>query len=418
MRNITRRDAVAGATGIAFLQTSAVFGAQANSAIALGIIGTGARGQYVGGHMARDGRARVAAICDIFDDRIEQAKKNVPGATQAKVYTDYRQLLDDKNVDAVLISTPVYLHPEMFEAAVAAKKHVYCEKPAGNDVAGVNRLMRAGQKADPAKTIQFGFQQRFSPEYRKAHDLTAAGELGELKMLMSFWILGMAPRLGAPNGLPLPNVSDEERRVRLWTRWRELSGGDIVECDCHGLDTLNWFANAHPVKALGQGGLRYPIYYGDITSDHYDIIFTYPNGAEGYLLSARYACGFRDVKEQFFGSKGVLETARTYYKLHGPVAASRLTDDDKLEDTSMIERRSPSPPSWGVWPTSPTARSPGKRCCVRGEPGSRCYANRVRPQHLPSPIPGMRTRASAFRRKEPAYSCARPHTGIAFTHES
>ena len=143
MRNITRRDAVAGAAGIAFLQSSTVFGAQANSAIAFGIIGTGARGQYVGGHMARHGRARVAAICDIFDDRIEQAKKSVPGAAQARIYKDYRQLLDDKNVDAVLISTPVYLHPEMFEAAVAAKRHVYCEKPAGNDVAGVTRLARS-----------------------------------------------------------------------------------------------------------------------------------------------------------------------------------------------------------------------------------------------------------------------------------
>ena len=338
MSGITRREAVTNATGITLLQAGTVFGAGANSSVGVGIIGTGARGKYVGGHMARDGRARVAAICDIFDDRIEQARKIVPGAADVKVYKDYRQLLDDMNVDAVLIATPVYLHPEMFEAAVAAKKHVYCEKPAGADVAGVQRLMRAGQKADPAKTIQFGFQQRFSPEYLKARALVAAGELGEPRMMMSYWILGMAPRLNAPAALPLPTVSEEERRIRLWTRWRELSGGDIVECDCHGLDTLNWFANAHPVKAVGQGGLRYPIYYGDVTSDHYDIIFTYPNGAEGYLLSARWACGFRDVKEQFFGSKGVLETARTYYKLHGPVAAARLANDDQLEDTSLIEK--------------------------------------------------------------------------------
>ena len=56
------------------------------------------------------------------------------------------------------------------------------------------------------------------------------------------------------------------------------------------------------------------------------------------VLSARGTCGFRDVKEQFFGSKGVLETARTYYKLHGPIAASRLANDDKLDDTSLIEK--------------------------------------------------------------------------------
>jgi predicted dehydrogenase len=320
------------------LQPGTVFSAAANSTVGVGIIGTGDRGQYVGGHMGRDGRARVAAICDIFDDRIEQARKKVPGAADAKVYKDYRRLLDDKNVDAVYIATPVYLHPEMFEAAVAAKKHVYCEKPAGTNVAGVMRLMRAGRRAEPDRTIQFGFQQRFSPEYRKAHELVAAGALGEPRIMMSFWILGGVPNLNAPAGLPWPKLAEEERRIRLWTQWMELSGGDIVECDCHGLDTLNWFANAHPVKAVGQGGLRYPIYYGDVTSDHYNIIFSYPNGAEGYLLSARSTCGFRDVKEQFFGSKGVLETARTYYKLHGPIAASGLANDDKLDDTSLIEK--------------------------------------------------------------------------------
>jgi myo-inositol 2-dehydrogenase/D-chiro-inositol 1-dehydrogenase len=334
MRRISRREI----TGTMILQTETAFGTQANASIGLGIIGTGARGQYVGRNMARDGRARIVALCDIFDDRLEQIKKSVPAASEAKTYHDYRQLLDDKNVDAVLIATPVYLHPEQFEAAVSAGKHIYCEKPAGTNVAGVRRLMRAGQKANPAKIVQFGFQQRFSPEYRKARELVEAGELGEPKIMMSFWILGMAPRLTAPTALPLPNLPEEERRIRLWTRWMELSGGDIVECDCHGLDTLNWFAKAHPVKAVGQGGLRYPLYYGDVTSDHYNIIFTYPNGAEGYLISARYVAGFRDVKEQFFGPKGVLETARTYYKLHGPIAAARLTNDDLLEDTSLIQK--------------------------------------------------------------------------------
>ncbi len=247
-------------------------------------------------------------------------------------------MLADKKADAVLIATPVYLHPEQFEAAVSANKHIYCEKPAGAGVAGVQRLMQAGRKADPAKTIQFGFQQRFSPEYRQARELVEAGELGEPRMMISFWILGGVPRLTRPETLPLPNIPEEERRIRLWIRWRELSGGDIVECDCHGLDTLNWFANAHPVKATGKGGLRYPSYYGDVISDHYDIIYTYPNGAEGYLISARYVAGFRDVKEQFFGSKGVIETARTYFKLHGPIAAARLANDDKLEDTSLIRK--------------------------------------------------------------------------------
>jgi len=335
---LTRREAVASVAGITALRPQTVFGAQANSAVGFGIIGAGARGQYVGGLMARDERARVVAICDIFDDRIDQARKRIAGADGAKVSRDYRQLLDDKNVDAVLISTPVYLHPEHFEAAVAANKHVYCEKPAGANVTGVKRLMRAGERADPSKTIQFGFQQRFGLEYRKAREMVEAGEIGEPKLLLSFWILGMGPNLNPPAARQLTKEQEEERRIRNWVRWRDLSGGDIVECDCHGMDTLNWFAKAHPVKAVGQGGLRYPSYYGDVTSDHYNIIYTYPNAAEGWLLSARYVAGFRDVKEQFYGPKGVLETARTYYKLHGPLPAARLTNDDKLEDTSLIRR--------------------------------------------------------------------------------
>ena len=126
MDKLTRREAVAGVTGMMVLRPETVFGTQANSAVAFGIIGTGARGRYVGGLMARDGRTRLAAICDIFDDRIEAAKKDIPAAGQAKVYRNHRELLDDKAVDAVLIATPVYLHPEHFEAAVGAKKHVYC----------------------------------------------------------------------------------------------------------------------------------------------------------------------------------------------------------------------------------------------------------------------------------------------------
>jgi predicted dehydrogenase len=337
MSSFTRREAIAGAAGILAVTPEVAFTSQANSAVSFAIIGTGGRGQYVGGLMSRDPRARLSAICDIFDDKLDAARKNIPAAN-AKVYKDYNQVLGDRSIDAVLISTPVYLHPEMFEAAVASKKHIYCEKPAGASVAGVKRLAKAAEQIDPTRTVQFGFQQRFSPEYRAAHDLVAKGDLGDLKILESYWILGSAPSFTPPANPAWGRYPAAEARLRYWLRWMDLSGGDIVESDCHGLDVLNWFAGSHPVSALGQGGVRYPVFYGDITSDHHNIIYTYPNGAVGHLLSARQTAGFRDVKERFFGARGMLETARTYYKLHGPVAASRLTNDDKLEDTSMVRR--------------------------------------------------------------------------------
>src|SRR5579863_502613 len=142
--NLTRRQALAGAAAnLMILKPGIAFGYQANSAVSFGIIGAGGRGRYVGGHMARDPRARLTAICDIFPDRIDLAKTQIPGAAAAHSFATHEDLLEHANVDAVLIATPVFRHPEHFEAAARARKHIYCEKPAGADVTGVKRMLAA-----------------------------------------------------------------------------------------------------------------------------------------------------------------------------------------------------------------------------------------------------------------------------------
>ncbi len=334
MSEIRRRDILGAAGAFSILDSSTAFGSQANSAVSFGIIGTGGRGTYVGGHMAKDPNARITAICDLYPDRIDQAKTKIPGADKARTFRNYHDLLNQPDIDAVLITTPVYLHPEHFEASTLAKKHIYCEKPAGADVAGVKRLAAAGRKADPSKTIQFGFQQRFSPEYLRALDILRTGKIGEMKLMMSYWVLGGTPPQGAFKS-PYPA---EDQKIRHWGSWMETSGGVIVEQDCHGVDVLNFFVNGHPIKAVGTGGLRYPIVYGDHDSDHHDIQYTYPGNVEGWLISIKHTAGYRDVREQFYGSKGILETARTYYKWHGPTQTSPLVNADDLRDRSLIER--------------------------------------------------------------------------------
>ncbi|HEY2011980.1 MAG TPA: Gfo/Idh/MocA family oxidoreductase [Bryobacteraceae bacterium] len=336
MEPIGRRQALAGvAAGFMIAKPETVFGYQANSAVSYGVIGTGGRGVYDGTHMAHAPGTKLAAICDIYPDRIDNAKTKIPGGQDSRVYRDYHELLAQPDIDAVLITTPVYLHPEHFEAAVAARKHIYCEKPAGADVAGVKRLLRASEKADKSKTIQFGFQQRFSPEYLTAMDIVKSGKIGEIKMMMSYWILGGVPPKTAPESLP-----PQDEKIRRWGSWMDRSGGVIVEQDCHGIDMLNWFvADGHPTSARGTGALRYPLVYGDQDSDHHDITYFYPNGVEGWLISVKHTGGFRDVKEQFYGPGGMVETARTYYKLHGPIANSPYKNADDLTDSSLIERR-------------------------------------------------------------------------------
>jgi predicted dehydrogenase len=331
MSEITRRNALG---GLLIVSPATAFGSQANSKVVFGVIGTGGRGTYVGTHMANDANAKLGAICDVFPDRLDQGKTKLPGGDKVPAYKNYHELLAQKDLDAVLITTPVYLHPEHFVAAVQANKHIYCEKPAGADVAGVKRLLAAGLAADPKKTIQFGFQQRFSPEYLKAMAIYKAGKVGVIKSMMSYWVLGGEPATAAPT----THYPPEEEKVRRWGSWRDRSGGPIVEQDCHGVDVLNWWADAHPVKAIGTGGLRYPLFYGDHTSDHHNITYYYPNGVEGWLISIKHTAGYRDVKEQMYGSKGMLELARTYYKWHGPISSSPLKNADDLRDRSLIER--------------------------------------------------------------------------------
>ena len=336
MSSLTRRDALAGvaAANLLIVDSKTAFGSQANSAVTFGIIGTGGRGQLVGTLMTKVPTARLVAICDLYPDRIDAAKTNIPGADKAASYRNHQQLLNHAGLDAVLISTPVYLHPEHFEAASQANKHIYCEKPAGADVAGVKRLARAAQKADKSKTYQFGFQQRFAPQYLKSMESLKSGKIGEMKLMISNWVIGGMPPTTFHN-----RYSGPEEKTRNWGRWMAYSGGPIVEQDCHGVDMLNWFAqDQHPLKAAGTGGLRYPNPYGDWKTDHHNITYYYPGGLEGWLISIKHTADFRSVKEQLFGSKGLIEVARTYYRYHAPNAQSPLKNADDLEDKTLIEQ--------------------------------------------------------------------------------
>src|SRR2546429_9265353 len=175
MKSISRRDLMNAA---ALAPIGAVRGTAANSAVKVGLIGAGGRGTFDAGHLVKDPNARLVALCDIFDDRIEQAKKKIP-IENPKVYKDYHELLAS-DVDAVIIATPVFLHPEHFEAAVKAKKHIYIEKPAGVDVEGCRRVMRAADSAGSTLNITFGFQQRYGQGHLKAKALADSGAIGKI----------------------------------------------------------------------------------------------------------------------------------------------------------------------------------------------------------------------------------------------
>jgi predicted dehydrogenase len=299
---MNRREALA---GILAVSPTAAFGSQANSAVSVGVIGTGNRGRYDGDFLAKDARVRIAALCDLYPDQIDRTKTEIASAQNAQVFRDFRDLLAAPGIDAVLITTPVYLHPEHFAAAVKAGKHIYCEKPAGASVAGVKMLMAAAERADKSKHIQFGFQQRYSPEYLAAEKLVRGGELGELLLMRSHWMVGGANRRR-------PNLTPEQAE-RQWYPWRAKSGDMIVEQDCHGVDVLNWFSGRRPLSAIGDGGRKSRV-FGD-TMDHLNVTYDYGQNLRGFLHGSQLAVGYSLVDEQFFLSGGTVETHRRYYRV-------------------------------------------------------------------------------------------------------
>jgi predicted dehydrogenase len=291
------------------LPAAAVKSSAANSAVSIGLIGAGSRGSFIAkvAHAAPAGR--ITAVCDIFEEKIDPARKAI-GAPDAKAFQDYRKLLES-DVDAVIIATPVFLHAEHFEAAVKAGKHIYIEKPAAPDVAGCKRIMRAADSADRRLNITFGFQRRYGHVYQRGKQLLDSGELGKVRWAQVEFLKAESTR--RQRTAPPPNSQQE--RIRNWGDWRELSGDLIVENNIHLIDVMNWYLDAHPVAAIGAGGRVIPG-YGDMR-DHGTVAYSYPGGVQGTLMGMTVAPQFyRNVFEQFHCEKGVLEVSENFFRHH------------------------------------------------------------------------------------------------------
>jgi myo-inositol 2-dehydrogenase/D-chiro-inositol 1-dehydrogenase len=312
MANLSRRTIMQAA---ALVPYQAVRSSAQNSAIKIGLIGAGSRGTYTGSAIVKDPRAKIVAICDVVDDQVAKAKAKI-GNPDAKAYKNYQDVLAS-DVDAVMIATPVYLHPEHFEAAVKSGKHIYMEKPAGLDVAGCKRVMKAADGADRKINITFGFQQRYGGVYVKAKQALDSGAIGKVREVhgefLKFALKGDEPVQPPPR--------NEKEKLEQWKLWRSTFGEVIVETYVHNLDAINWFLGGHPLKAIGTGG-RTVEKRGDLL-DHLSVTYDYPNKVQltfiGSQMTPRF---FRSNRERYIGDNGSIETAREYWTINtgsGPV---------------------------------------------------------------------------------------------------
>ena len=286
---------------------SAVAATNANSAVTVGIIGFGGRGSSHGRHLAGLSQAKLVSVADVSDAAIERGKQKV-SLDGVAIHKDMDEILAS-DVDAVIIATPVYMHPDHFEAAIKAGKHIYIEKPAAADIAGAKKVMRLADAAPRSLNITFGYQQRHGDVYIAAKRLIDSGEIGKINLVHSHFLksgmTGKEPILAAPR--------NEQDKLAQWKQWRATYGEIITETFCHNIDAMNWFVGAHPVKAIGTGG-RSVMRAGDLL-DHLNVTFDYPGNVQGNLVGSYLSPSFyREVYERYFCQEGVVETARGYWK--------------------------------------------------------------------------------------------------------
>ena len=280
------------------LRPTAVRGSQANSKITLGLIGCGGRGGWLADLFQADGRYQWHCCTDYFQERVDAVgdRVGIPAAQRYTGLAGYKRLLTDP-VDAVVIETPPYFHPEQTTAAVDAGKHVFLAKPIAVDAPGCLSIAASGQRATAHnRVLLIDFQTRANALYQEAVRRVHAGDLGRL-------VSGEAhyPWQGMVHDVPLATPAD---RLRYWYQTLALSGDVIVEQDIHVLDVATWFLNTHPLKACGTGG-RAIRKHGNIW-DHFSVAYGFPNDVSLMFHSQKGIPGVKDeIRCRIFGSEGV-----------------------------------------------------------------------------------------------------------------
>lgn len=289
-----------------------VFGSQTNSAVRLGIIGCGSRGTAVISSMSQHTNTAIVAMADLFEDQLQRgqaaynelnAAKKFPAIKTSNIYRGskaYLRLLENKDVDAVLISSPAYTHAEFLEAAVAAGKHVYCEKPVATDAAGCARIVKAGEKVNGKQSVVVGFQIRHATAYAGLIKRIHEGAIGDV-VNGQLYYLSSATKLH-----DLKNVSDDEFRIRNHYLYRALCGDIILDQAIHMIDVCNWALQGHPVQAIGNGSNDHGHTVGDVWNN-YQVIYQYPKNVSVSVHATKVGVQFGDVCCRFLGTKGIAE---------------------------------------------------------------------------------------------------------------
>ena len=291
-RNFIKSGLIATAGLSALSGVASIPGLSPAKNLKVGIIGTGSRGKGLMSLMKLTGKYNITAIADILPFRLKEA---APLALVAKKYSDYKELLADPDVEAVIIATPFSTHDEIAIDALKAGKHVYCEKTMSKGMSEIQQVLDEAKK-HPELVFQTGHQYHSSELYQKVRGIINSGYIGEITAIECQW---------DRNGNWRKEVKDpQNERLINWRMYKEYSGGLAAELMSHQIDFVNWVTGKTPERVVGFGGIDHWD-DGRETFDNAHVMMEYPGG-----LDATFKCtttnGFEDYKIKILGSKATI----------------------------------------------------------------------------------------------------------------
>ena len=311
----------------------------ANDRIRAGIIGAGGRGRYLIGQFKEVG-VEVAAVCDVYEPNLRAGTKEA--SSGARPFRDYRRLLDEKSLDAVIVATPDHWHARMVIDAVEAGKDVYVEKPLAHQIDEGFQIIEAVQRT--RRIVQVGTQRRSAELFLEARKIMESARTGEIRLVTAAWYnnqsslnqrqlegdLDWKQWLGTAPSRPVDPL-----RFFNWYWFWDYSGGLLVGQAAHIIDCIQWFMNSTQPGAVTCTGNR-PELSGTEVPETATITVEYP---ENYLAvftlgyrAMRYNA-FNDQIKQFHGNKARFDVGRESYALYPESSA--------LEMTPSTQRKSP-----------------------------------------------------------------------------
>ena len=265
--NISRRQFAASALTVYKLAgpKPVLMAAKPNDQIAMGYIGSGIRGSYLIESFAKTPGVKPLMVADLFDGHLAWAKETVPGIETTK---DYHAVLARKDIDAVTVATPDHWHVRIVLDALAAGKHVYCEKPLTWSLEEGKSVIEAQRRS--GKLVMVGSQGKTSAGIQKAKELVRDGALGKISMVRMVnhrnspdgaWVYPI-PASASPETIDWarfigksPKISYDPKRFFRWRCWWEYSGGVATDLWVHLLTSLHEMMSVEgPNSVVAQGG--------------------------------------------------------------------------------------------------------------------------------------------------------------------